>query len=127
MRSFSSACMVQPGDCSPSRRVVSKKRMRAESDTDSRCGAVPLVLTSAGDIGSASGGTDIRIMQAYGRLREYQYYDGCIRGGAKDKGLTRMTRIKHALKTEFKTKFFEDRGPERSDVSLKCFCISPFL
>ncbi len=25
MRSFSSWCMVQPGDCSPSRRVVSKK------------------------------------------------------------------------------------------------------
>ena len=24
-RSFSSWCMVQPGDCSPSRRVVSKK------------------------------------------------------------------------------------------------------
>ena len=26
-RSFSSWCMVQPGDCSPSRRVVSKKMM----------------------------------------------------------------------------------------------------
>ena len=31
MRSFSSWCIVQPGDCSPSRRVVSKKTIWLES------------------------------------------------------------------------------------------------
>src|SRR6266851_3292802 len=32
MRSFSSWCMVQPGDCSPSRRVVSKKTIWLDED-----------------------------------------------------------------------------------------------
>jgi hypothetical protein len=47
MRSFSSWCMVQPGDCSPSRRVVSKKTIWLE------------------DIGPGSLDLDLIIMHAY--------------------------------------------------------------
>ena len=69
MRSFSLPCMAHPGDCSPSRRVVSKKMMR------SGCGA-----DNMGDLGICHGhGFDlgslgIRITQAYSVSHMYYYF-----------------------------------------------------
>ena len=55
MRSFSSWCMVQPGDCSPSRRVVSKN-----------------TICSLEDIKGATFDLDVIIMHAYDDGKNYQ-------------------------------------------------------
>src|ERR1700677_386935 len=57
MRSFSAWCMVQPGDCSPSRRVVSKKTIWFDED-----------------IGLSTLDLALIIMHAYDGLKVYQKF-----------------------------------------------------
>ena len=55
MRSFSCVVMLQPGDCSPSRRVVSKKT---------------ILFGSTIEVGTLD--LDVIIMQAYDDFHVYQ-------------------------------------------------------
>lgn len=57
MRSFSSRCMVHPGDCSPSRRVVSKK-----------------TIWSGAGIGTGTRDLDVIITQAYDGRKNYHKF-----------------------------------------------------